>query len=412
MIQFALQKHRCNYPHTNGVVDGISRSLRLMLKLLVMTRSIRVSIIAVCLTVILSTLLTPATEATTPERKFKLALPGYRYHFPADHYSHDEFKTEWWYYTGHLESTDKKAFGFELTFFRSGAPISDGVSSGAFALKNVYMAHFALTDVSGKKFFYEEKLSRGGAGSAGASGKDYNVWLENWNVTRDPKTGKHHLVAKSKDCSIDLSLGEAKVPAIHGHQGVSQKASCVGCASHYYSLTRMPADGDVTVGGKNYSVRGAAWMDHEFGSNQLADNQVGWDWFSIQLDDGTDMMLYLMRLKDGTYDAHSSGTFISADGGTQHLKLNDYKIEASKNWKSPHTGGQYPTSFHVTVPSKQLDLQIEAQLQDQELASKDRTGISYWEGACRVSGQHNGAAVRGQAYVEMTGYSAAFNRKI
>lgn len=362
--------------------------------------------------VFLSFLILIPAQAATPERKFKAALPGYRYHFPADHFSHDEFKTEWWYYTGHLESADKKPFGYELTFFRSGVPISDGVNGGAFELRNVYMAHFALTDVSAKKFYHEEKMSRGGAGAAGASDKEYKVWLENWSALRDPKSGKHILSARSKDCSIKLSLDEGKVPAIHGNQGVSQKASCVGCASHYYSHTRMPAEGEITIGDKKYNVRGSSWMDHEFGSNQLAANQVGWDWFSIQLDDGSDMMLYLMRLKDGTYDPHSSGTFVAADGGVQHLHLSDYKIESSQKWKSPHTGGQYPTSFHVSVPSKQLDLQIEALLQDQELASKDKTGISYWEGACRVKGKRAGAEVRGQAYVEMTGYSEAFNRKI
>lgn len=351
-------------------------------------------------------------QAAPTERSFKKALPGYRYHFPADHFSHEDFKTEWWYYTGHLESSDKKPFGFELTFFRSGVPISDAVSGGAFELKNVYMAHFALTDVSSKKFYHEEKLSRGGAGSAGASDKDYKVWLENWTASRDPKTGKHFLAARSKDCSIKLSLGEGKIPAIHGHQGVSQKASCVGCASHYYSHTRMPADGELSVDGKTYNVRGTAWMDHEFGSNQLASNQIGWDWFSIQLTDGSDIMLYLMRLKDGTYDPHSSGTFVAADGGVEHLQLKDYQIEPSQKWKSPHTGGQYPTSFHVTVPGKQLDLKINALVQDQELASKDKAGISYWEGACRVTGTHAGAPVQGQAYVEMTGYSEAFNRKI
>lgn len=366
----------------------------------------------IALAMFLPLLLIHPSAIADAEKKFKLALPGYRYKFPADHYSHDEFKTEWWYYTGHLQSNEGKPFGFELTFFRSGVPIIDGVSTGAFQLKNVYMAHFALTDVAAKKFYHEEKMSRGGAGAAGASEKDYRVWLENWSVTRDPKTGRHILNARTKDCSIKLYLDEGKVPALHGNQGVSQKASCVGCASHYYSLTRMPADGELTVGETKYFVRGSGWMDHEFGSNQLAADQVGWDWFSIQLDDGTDMMLYLMRLRNGSYDPHSSGTFVAADGGVEHLQLKDYSIQPSQKWKSPHTGGQYPTRFHVTVPSKQLDIQIEALVQDQELASKDKSGISYWEGACRVSGKRAGANVRGQAYVEMTGYSEAFNRKI
>lgn len=353
------------------------------------------------------------STGTPVPRKFKAALPGYRYRFPEDHFSHDEFKTEWWYYTGHLESADHKAFGYELTFFRSGVPISDGVKGGAWEMKNVYMAHFAVSDIGNKKFFHDEKLSRAGAGSAGASGeKEYKVWIENWSASSRGAGRKHFLVAKSKGYSIDFELDEGKIPAIHGAHGVSQKASCAGCASHYYSLTRMPTKGVITVGDKQLAVQGTSWMDHEFGSNQLTADQVGWDWFSVQLDDGSDLMLYLMRLKNGSYDKHSSGTLINSDGSTTHLALNDYKVEASKLWNSPHTGGKYPTSFHVTIPSKQIDLQLDSVLADQELASKDKTGISYWEGACRVKGTKAGSSIAGRAYVEMTGYSEAFTKKI
>lgn len=358
----------------------------------------------------------PPSASAAEERKFKPALPGYRFKFPDDHLSHDEFKTEWWYYTGHLESTDKntkKPFGFELTFFRSGVPVADLPKGGSFELKNVYMAHFAVSDLSGKKFFHEEKLSRAGAGMAGANtDSQYKVWIENWSATADGKQRKHFLKARGKDYSIDLELDEGKLPAIHGAHGVSQKAACVGCASHYYSLTRMPTKGKLVAGGKSYDVSGTSWMDHEFGSNQLAANQVGWDWFSIQLDDGSDMMLYLMRLKDGSLDPHSSGTIVESDGGTNHIALSEYKVESSRHWTSPKTGGKYPTNFHITLPKRNIDLKIEALLDEQELVSTQKSGINYWEGACKVSGTKNGKEVRGRAYVEMTGYSEAFSKKI
>jgi predicted secreted hydrolase len=308
-----------------------------------------------------------------------------------------------------LQSTSGKEFGFELTFFRSGVPLADGVKHGPWVLKNIYMTHLALSDVAGKTFYHDEKICRAGVGSAGAEANTYKVWTENWSVNRD--NGQHHLVAKDKDFGIDLQLDEGKSPAIHGENGVSQKASCVGCASHYYSFTRMPASGKVSVRGETIPVKGIAWMDHEFGSNQLTADQVGWDWYSIQLDDNTELMLYVMRLKNGKYDTNSSGTYILADGKTEHLPLKDYKVSSTGTWVSPHTGGKYPSRWHVSVPSKRIELNIEPLLDDQELLSR-RGGISYWEGTCKVSGSKDAKSVSGKAYVELTGYSRELNKNI
>lgn len=345
------------------------------------------------------------------QHKYELALPGYKYKFPQDHFSHESYKTEWWYYTGHLESEDHHQFGYELTFFRSGIAIEDGVKSGPWQMKDAYMAHFAVSDLSGKQFFHEERTSRAGLSAAGAESSRFHVWLQNWSVSpAGPNT--HQLAARSKNCSISLHLAQGKPAVLHGENGVSQKASCVGCASHYYSLTRMPTDGEISIAGRKFKVRGQSWMDHEFGSNQLAADQVGWDWFSIQLDDGSEIMLYLMRLKNGSYDPHSSGTYILKDGKSEHLKLSDYQITSSGAWTSPHTGGRYPTHFDVRIPKRNLELQIDSLLNDQELASSEKQGISYWEGACRVSGRLDGKPVAGQAYVEMTGYAKAFNSAI
>lgn len=351
----------------------------------------------------------PAFAELEKQRQFKPALPGYTYSFPADHYSHEEYKTEWWYYTGHLHAKTGEEFGFELTFFRSGIPISDGVKSGPWAIKNMYMGHFAVSDLQNKRFYHQEKTSRAGVASAGASDKTYKVWTENWSASSDAKV--HHLKAASKDCALDLQLKEGKQAVIHGKNGVSQKASCVGCASHYYSLTRMPASGKLKVAGKEYEVDGIAWMDHEFGSNQLEADQIGWDWYSIQLDDQTELMLYVMRLKNGKIDSNSSGTFVNKDGTSTQLPLSNYTIEKSASWKSPNTNATYPAKWHVSIAPLKLELDIIPQLAEQELAS-DHGGISYWEGSCSVNGLSSGKPIKGKAYVELTGYDKDFNRKI
>ncbi len=347
------------------------------------------------------------------QAQFKQALPGYRFSFPADHYSHDDYKTEWWYYTGHLNAKDKQKFGFELTFFRSGIKNEQAVKSGPWAVNNIYMTHFALTDINGKNFFHSEKLCRPGVGKAGASrysDKAFKAWTENWSL--EAENGKHHLLAREGEYKIDLVLDEGKAPVIHGLNGVSQKASCKGCASHYYSFTRMPLKGEITLPGKQLQVEGNAWMDHEFGSNQMTKEQKGWDWFSIQLNDQSELMLYVMRLKNGKLDENSSGTIVFPDGKYAHLKLSDYKIEASGKWQSPHTKAAYPTKWQIEIPSKNLVLLIEPEIQDQELASERPGGISYWEGSCKVSGKKNGKEISGQAYVELTGYDRELNLQI
>lgn len=354
-----------------------------------------------------------ASADSTPSNSDKIvyeqALPGYKYRFPEDHYSHDRYRTEWWYYTGHLKNESGREFGFELTFFRSASPVEGGIKSGAWTLSNIYMAHFALSDVQGQKFFNDEKLSRSGVGAAGASQSACKVWTENWSLDRVGKL--HKIRAVDADNSLQLSLEESAEPVIHGENGVSQKANCVGCASHYYSFTRMPAQGTLKFAGSTFKVTGEAWMDHEFGSNQLTAEQVGWDWFSLQLDDKTEIMLYAMRLKNSKLDPNSSGTYVS-DGKTQHLKLSDYTIKSSREWKSPHTGGAYPARWHVSIPSRKLELDIEPQLADQELVSHRNDGISYWEGACSVKGSRGGSPISGRAYVELTGYNKNFHMNI
>jgi predicted secreted hydrolase len=341
--------------------------------------------------------------------QYKAALPGYQYHFPKDHASHPDYKTEWWYYTGHLQTTDGKHYGYELTFFRIGndAKRMHSNPDNPWSTDNLYAAHFALSDEQNRQFHYSEKLNRPGLNVAGARTDTYYVWNELWLAEQ---LGSQMLLrADSTDGKqeIHLLLTAEKPPVIHGQNGVSQKASCVGCASHYYSLTRLKTEGLLLLDGKAYPVTGLSWMDHEFGSNQLAKNQKGWDWFSVQLNDNTELMLYLLRQDDGQIDPNSSGTWVEANGHSRHLPLSAFTVKASdQRWASPASKGIYPMGWAITVPAEQLTLTVIPAFDNQELFTAGSTGVAYWEGSSRVSGSRRGHAVGGQAYVELTGYAA------
>ena len=334
---------------------------------------------------------------------YQLALPGRKLSFPADHYSHPDFKTEWWYYTGHLESETGKRYGYQVTFFRFGLRDRQNETKEKPPFSELYMAHFALSDINTKQFRYRERINRGYDGKAGASIDRYLVWNEDWKVEGDNNI--HRIRVNDRGTELQLSLKSLKPPVLHGSNGLSQKAAGEGRASYYYSLTRMQTEGVLKVDGKAEKVRGLSWMDHEFGSNQLGEDQVGWDWFSIQLDDQTELMLYLMRRKDGSVDPYSSGTLVSANGATRHLDLNDYRVEALGRWKSAMSGADYPMKWKVAVPTEQIELEINPAFEKQELITNRSTRVTYWEGAVEIRGTTRGKSVTGAGYVEMTGYA-------
>ncbi len=343
-------------------------------------------------------------------RTFQQATPGYTYQFPRDHASHNDFKTEWWYYTGHLNAADGKRYGYELTFFRSGVDDDNAPRNTAWKLDNLYLAHFAVTDEAGKRFLFTEKLNRGAMGVAGARDDVYNVWNETWLAEQ---LGNRMLLrAESPEFDIHLLLTPEKPPVIHGRNGISQKATCEGCASHYYSMTRLQTEGMLYREGKPVPVKGLSWMDHEFGSNQLAREQTGWDWFSLQLDNGEDVMLYLLRHEDGRIDPNSSGTYVDRNGRARHLDLKDFQITVLDRWTSPKTGGNYPIRWRVEIPSETLSVEVSPVFPEQELVTTQSTGVTYWEGSSTVRGQKKGRPVKGQAYVEMTGYAEQFRQRI
>lgn len=336
---------------------------------------------------------------------YQLALPGRKLSFPADHFSHPDFKTEWWYYTGHLETNGGKRYGYQVTFFRFGLRDRQEPQRKEYPVifTDLYMAHFALSDIAAKKFLFRERINRGYGDRAGAAADRYYVWNEDWKVEGNVKN--HRIQVSDRGAKLNLRLVSLKPPVLHGQNGLSQKAEGEGRASYYYSLTRMQAEGELSIDGKSERVRGLTWMDHEFGSNQLTAEQVGWDWFSIQLDNQTELMLYLMRRKDGTIDPHASGTLARADGSTRHLNLNDYHVEVLERWKSAKSGANYPMKWKVAVPSEQIELEISPAFPDQELITDRSTRVTYWEGAVQVAGSVRNKPIKGAGYVEMTGYA-------
>jgi len=360
------------------------------------------------------------THAKIYAEEFKRALPGRTFSFPQDHFSHPEFKTEWWYYSGHLQSLsqDKKSFGYQLTFFRTGLIRETKLQKSKWSIQDLYFAHFAITDESKKKFEYLEKISRGSLGEAGASPyktgeKTFRIWIENWSIEgKGPAMQNHSLKAGDRNFGIELMLTPEKNPVIHGQNGISQKAEGEGYASHYYSIPRLKTEGKILQKNREVPVQGISWMDHEFGSSQLREYQVGWDWFSIQLNNGMDLMFYQIRHKDEKIDPYSSGTIIFPNGNSQPLSLKDFQIEVLKKWKSQKSGATYPAKWMVKVPGHRIELILGPTVKDQELITKESTRVTYWEGSVRVDGRYGNDPANGMGYVELTGYAKPFSKGI
>jgi len=365
----------------------------------------RISVFTFAILVSWRLMLAPGVEAG----EFRQAQAGYTFSFPRDHYSHDDFRTEWWYYTGHLRAAGGQEYGYQVTFFRRGVAEARANPS-RWAAKNVYLAHFGISDIPRKDFRYFERVSRAGLGQAGASDKEFHVWIGDWEVTGDGTTQR--LRAKEGEFAVDLTLASQKPAVIHGENGISRKGEGRGHASHYYSLTRLTTEGTLTVRGKTFPVSGLSWMDHEFGSTQLHPDQVGWDWFSLQFEDGTELMLYIIRKANGRPDPYSAGTFVEVDGRTVRLRQADFTVEVLDRWKSPRGKGVYPMKWRLRVPTLGLDLLVTPAFPDQELDTAKSTRVIYWEGAALAEGTIRGRGLSGRAYVEMTGYAELFRKKL
>jgi predicted secreted hydrolase len=334
---------------------------------------------------------------------FLWADAPWRFEFPRDHAAHPAFRTEWWYYTGHLESNARR-FGYQLTLFRVGLDRAVRANESAWAPHTMMFAHLALTDETSRRFTFAERTSRVALDLAGADSTRERVWIGDWSAWLDADGTTQRLRARDA-FALDLALRPVKPPAIHGRDGVSRKGPGLGHTSHYYSLTRLNTSGTLVTGGDSLAVHGLSWMDHEFGSGALAPNQRGWDWFSIQLDDGREVMLYVLRLTDGGIEPLSSGTLVERDGKTRPLALREFSVRALSHWTSPESGGRYPSGWRVTVPAAGLDLTLEPAVLDQELRTGAGHGIVYWEGSVRVRAAAPGGRPLGRGYVELTGYA-------
>jgi predicted secreted hydrolase len=340
---------------------------------------------------------------------FTRATPEKTLTFPGDYGPHPDYQTEWWYFTGNLADSAGRRFGYQLTFFRRAlqAPEARSPRQSSWSVEQVYLAHFALTDASAGKHDSFERLTRGAAGLAGAQAQPFEVWLEDWTVREvEPDVFELEAAAVREDgeaLRLELQLKDQKGPILQGLQGYSQKGPDPGNASYYYSRTRMLTSGQIRSGAQAVTVRGYSWMDHEFSTSALAPDQVGWDWFSIQLDDYTELMVFQIRKQDGSIDSFSSGAWIDRDGSVTLLQKDDFLIQVEDFWQSPSSGGDYPSRWKIRVPGLDLTLDLTPLVPDQEMDLTYR----YWEGAVQIQGLREGEPVSGYGYVEMTGYAGS-----
>jgi predicted secreted hydrolase len=368
--------------------------------------------------VLLAVLLLPlglfADEAGVPESQlsellsgdgdagFEKAIEPREFVFPDDHGPHPGFRNEWWYVTGNLDGNGGRRFGFELTIFRFALTPSLPATQSEWRSNQVYIAHFAVTDADRERFFAAERFSRGALGLAGAQALPFRVWIEDWEIAAE-ETGtpeRWRLRASDPGFSVDLELVSAKAPVLNGDAGLSQKSAEPGNASYYYSMTRWLTDGSLQLGDDTFRVSGLSWLDREWSTSALAADQLGWDWFALQLSDGSDLMFYNLRKLDGSQDEQSAGTWIDEEGRSLHLERDDVEVTVTDTWESPQ-GGVYPSAWSLRAPGQGLDLRIRPVMADQELF----TTVRYWEGAVDVQGERNGRPVTGRGYVELTGYA-------
>lgn len=323
--------------------------------------------------------------------------------FPADFGAHSDFRTEWWYYTGNLQTPEGRHFGFELTIFRVGLvpPTVELPNDSDWSSRDVYFAHFAISDIGSDSFYAFQRYSRPGPGLAGAEPDPCHIWLEDWNIT-ERTSGVYRLQAEQGEITLDLTLTDEMGVVLHGENGYSRKGKNATNASYYYSQPRLHADGTVQLNGVQYTVSGLAWNDHEFSTGVLDENQIGWDWFSLQFEEGPALMLFQLRERGGGISESASGTFISADGTSQPLDKSDFEISVRDKWRSPHTQGVYPSSWEIRIPKLACLLEVKPWMADQEI---NFPPVTYWEGAVHFEGNCNGVPVRGNGYIELTGYT-------
>ncbi|MHA7815822.1 MAG: lipocalin-like domain-containing protein [Pseudohaliea sp.] len=330
---------------------------------------------------------------------FARAREPRQFRFPEDHNAHPDFRNEWWYFTGQLAAESGERFGYQVTFFRVALAPPGPERPSAWAARQLWMAHVAITAIDGGRHWHRERFARDALGLAGQQVQPFRVWLEDWTLSGgDGGRFPWQLAIETDAFELALSLEPLRAPVLQGDGGLSQKSAEPGNASYYYSITRLATRGTITVAGEAKTVTGQSWLDREWSTSALGDGQAGWDWFSLQLDSGADLMLYQLRRKDGSSDPHSGGLLLTGDNRRRPLGVRDFRLQPLRWWRA-ESGARYPVAWGVELPAAGLALEVEALLDDQAMA----TAVRYWEGAVEVRDPDSGEIV-GRGYLEMTGY--------
>jgi predicted secreted hydrolase len=349
-------------------------------------------------------------DPPSPTEPWQRAIGAWSWTFPRDHGAHPNFKTEWWYFTGNLQDvqqgTNARRFGYQLTLFRQGIQFTPAQKESKWTVRDFYFGHFTISDLAADKFHVAERVSRGALGEAKAAPDRMNVALGPWTIQQGADE-QIHLVAHEPDMEIDFEEHPQKPLILEGVGGLSRKADGVGEASYYYSYPHLATTGQLRVGGQAYAVSGLSWFDHEFSTSSLGKDQVGWDWFCLQLDNHEEIMLYAMRDKSGAMDPVSEGTWVKADGTSERLAPGSFSIAKNGDWRSPRSGAVYPAGWHIVVPGHHADLTVSPAMADQELHLTKMGALDYWEGACSIKGSVVDAPVTGVGYTELTGYAGS-----
>ena len=354
------------------------------------------------------------------------ALGPREFVFPDDHGVHPGFKTEWWYYTGNLFTEEGRQFGYQFTIFRnqlspSGEDFArinqkesaqmnlelNSANDSEWSTNQLYLAHFAISDVSKRDHVFNERYSRGTVGLAGASVDPYRIWLEDWEITRvtDLKATDERFPVRIKaemsdGTALEVVLNPQKPLVLQGEEGYDKKGGEDGNASYYISFTRMQTEGLLKKDGESLVVSGLSWMDHEWSTSALDSGQTGWDWFSIQLSNGYELMYYQIRNADPELAPQTTGSLIAPNGQKRDLGQGEVQLEVLEYWTSPHTGARYPLQWTLGIPSEELKVDVATVFDDQEMT----VSVQYYEGALHVSGTFRDEAIDGNGYIEMTGY--------
>jgi predicted secreted hydrolase len=345
-------------------------------------------------------------EAGKPPEPWQSAVGPWDWSFPRDHGAHPPFKSEWWYFTGNVHDAQGRRFGYQLTLFREGVQFKPAQPDSRWSVRDFYFGHFTISDITADKFHFEERVSRGALGDAGAATGHMYVKLGSWTIQQDDRE-VCQLSAHSADLDLNLTETPSTPLVLEGIGGLSRKGQGRGQASYYYSYPRLATTGLLRVGDAIYNVTGDSWFDHEFSTSSLGPQEVGWDWFCIQLSDREEIMLYVLRSKSGAISAVSEGTWIGVDGHAHRIEPGQFTVQKTGDWRSPGSGTLYPAGWHITVPGHQADLTVTPAMADQELRLSKMGTLDYWEGACDTRGTVGGKAVTGVGYTELTGYAGA-----